>query len=184
MCPIPLLSVPWGAAATDPATPAGDVSIGIKCAPGVVGPLEADIDFDIIKNDNDTFTVKYTAPGPGLYTIMVLFANQVRVLGLPHIPEGPSPTLWGAPSPQGPDGAGTSTPRCPHVTVPLVLVPRRSPPAPSASRWTHPTTPPRSKPRDQGSAGRVRGRWGGRGGHGVGVMGAVGQILWVLWVLQ
>ncbi|KAM4901727.1 filamin-C [Sylvia borin] len=54
----------------------GDVSIGIKCAPGVVGPLEADIDFDIIKNDNDTFTVKYTAPGPGLYTIMVLFANQ------------------------------------------------------------------------------------------------------------
>ncbi|XP_071409029.1 filamin-C [Pithys albifrons albifrons] len=54
----------------------GDVSIGIKCAPGVVGPLEADIDFDIIKNDNDTFTVKYTAPGAGLYTIMVLFANQ------------------------------------------------------------------------------------------------------------
>ncbi|XP_054034987.1 filamin-C [Dryobates pubescens] len=54
----------------------GDVSIGIKCAPGVVGPLEADIDFDIIKNDNDTFTVKYTPPGAGLYTIMVLFANQ------------------------------------------------------------------------------------------------------------
>lgn len=55
----------------------GDVSIGIKCAPGVVGPVEADIDFDIIKNDNDTFTVKYTPPGPGHYTIMVLFANQV-----------------------------------------------------------------------------------------------------------
>ncbi|XP_059581616.1 filamin-C isoform X2 [Alligator mississippiensis] len=54
----------------------GDVSIGIKCAPGVVGPAEADIDFDIIKNDNDTFTVKYTPPGAGLYTIMVLFANQ------------------------------------------------------------------------------------------------------------
>uniref|UniRef100_A0A8C8AM42 Filamin C n=1 Tax=Otus sunia TaxID=257818 RepID=A0A8C8AM42_9STRI len=54
----------------------GDVSIGIKCAPGVVGPVEADIDFDIIKNDNDTFTVKYTPPGAGLYTIMVLFANQ------------------------------------------------------------------------------------------------------------
>lgn len=53
------------------------MSIGIKCAPGVVGPLEADIDFDIIKNDNDTFTVKYTPPGAGLYTIMVLFANQV-----------------------------------------------------------------------------------------------------------
>lgn len=55
----------------------GDVSIGIKCAPGVVGPAEADIDFDIIKNDNDTFTVKYTPPGPGRYTIMVLFADQV-----------------------------------------------------------------------------------------------------------
>lgn len=58
--------------------PAGDVSIGIKCAPGVVGPAEADIDFDIIKNDNDTFTVKYTPPGAGQYTIMVLFADQVR----------------------------------------------------------------------------------------------------------
>lgn len=58
--------------------PPGDVSIGIKCAPGVVGPAEADIDFDIIKNDNDTFTVKYTPPGAGRYTIMVLFANQVH----------------------------------------------------------------------------------------------------------
>uniref|UniRef100_A0A669EXC8 Filamin C n=1 Tax=Oreochromis niloticus TaxID=8128 RepID=A0A669EXC8_ORENI len=56
----------------------GDVSIGIKCAPGVVGPAEADIDFDIIKNDNDTFTVKYMPPGPGQYTIMVLFADQVN----------------------------------------------------------------------------------------------------------
>ncbi|XP_028307385.1 filamin-C [Gouania willdenowi] len=54
----------------------GDVSIGIKCAPGVVAPDEADIDFDIIKNDNDTFTVKYTPQGPGQYTIMVLFADQ------------------------------------------------------------------------------------------------------------
>uniref|UniRef100_H3BWV1 Filamin C n=1 Tax=Tetraodon nigroviridis TaxID=99883 RepID=H3BWV1_TETNG len=54
----------------------GDISIGIKCAPGVVGPGEADIDFDIIKNDNDTFTVKYTPPAPGRYTIMVLFAEQ------------------------------------------------------------------------------------------------------------
>jgi len=43
----------------------------------VVGPAEADIDFDIIKNDNDTFTVKYTPPGAGRYTIMVLFADQV-----------------------------------------------------------------------------------------------------------
>lgn len=62
---------------------AGDVSIGIKCAPGVVGPAEADIDFDIIKNDNDTFTVKYTPPGAGRYTIMVLFANQVPKLLVP-----------------------------------------------------------------------------------------------------
>lgn len=59
--------------------PLGDISIGIKCAPGVVGPAEADIDFDIIKNDNDTFTVKYTPPGPGRYTIMVLFADQVKI---------------------------------------------------------------------------------------------------------
>lgn len=56
----------------------GDISIGIKCAPGVVGPAEADIDFDIIRNDNDTFTVKYTPPGAGSYTLMVLFAEQVR----------------------------------------------------------------------------------------------------------
>ena len=57
---------------------AGDISIGIKCAPGVLGPAEADIDFDIIRNDNDTFTVKYTPPGAGSYTIMVLFGDQVR----------------------------------------------------------------------------------------------------------
>lgn len=44
----------------------------------MVGPAEADIDFDIIRNDNDTFTVKYTPPGAGSYTIMVLFADQVR----------------------------------------------------------------------------------------------------------
>lgn len=60
-------------------SPLGDISIGIKCAPGVVGPAEADIDFDIIKNDNDTFTVKYTPPGAGRYTIMVLFADQVII---------------------------------------------------------------------------------------------------------
>lgn len=66
--------------------PLGDISIGIKCAPGVVGPAEADIEFDIIKNDNDTFTVKYTPPGPGRYTIMVLFADQVTVQF--HVQEG------------------------------------------------------------------------------------------------
>lgn len=67
-------------------SPLGDISIGIKCAPGVVGPAEADIEFDIIKNDNDTFTVKYTPPGPGRYTIMVLFADQVTVQF--HVQEG------------------------------------------------------------------------------------------------
>lgn len=71
--------------------PSGDVSIGIKCAPGVVGPAEADIDFDIIKNDNDTFTVKYTPPGAGRYTIMVLFANQVLYPWLLAVPGGPHP---------------------------------------------------------------------------------------------
>ncbi|XP_053551937.1 filamin-A isoform X2 [Bombina bombina] len=68
----------------------GDVSIGIKCAPGVVGPAEADIDFDIIRNDNDTFTVKYTPPGAGSYTIMVLFANQATPMSPIHIKVDPS----------------------------------------------------------------------------------------------
>ncbi|KAJ8396992.1 hypothetical protein AAFF_G00010460 [Aldrovandia affinis] len=54
----------------------GDISIGIKCASDVVGPAEADIDFDIVRNDDDTFTVRYTPPGAGSYTIMVLFGEQ------------------------------------------------------------------------------------------------------------
>lgn len=45
-----------------------------------MGPAESDIDFDIIRNDNDTFTVKYTPPGAGSYTIMVLFADQVTLV--------------------------------------------------------------------------------------------------------
>lgn len=57
--------------------PPGDVSIGIKCAPGVLGPAEADVDFDIVRNPDDTFTVRYTPGGAGTYTIMVLFADQV-----------------------------------------------------------------------------------------------------------
>ncbi|XP_030049986.1 filamin-A isoform X2 [Microcaecilia unicolor] len=68
----------------------GDVSIGIKCAPGVVGPAEADIEFDIIRNDNDTFTVKYTPPGPGSYTIMVLFADQATPMSPIRIKVDPS----------------------------------------------------------------------------------------------
>lgn len=75
-------------------SPSGDISIGIKCAPGVVGPAEADIDFDIIRNDNDTFTVKYTPPGAGSYTIMVLFADQVSP-GRPGVLLPPGPvTMW------------------------------------------------------------------------------------------
>lgn len=73
----------------------GDVSIGIKCAPGVVGPAEADIDFDIIKNDNDTFTVKYTPPGSGRYTIMVLFADQVSTVSTtPLMPSSHQVEEW------------------------------------------------------------------------------------------
>ncbi|XP_074538390.1 filamin-A isoform X4 [Halichoeres trimaculatus] len=68
----------------------GDISIGIKCAPGVVGPAEADIDFDIIRNDNDTFTVKYTPPGAGSYTIMVLFADQAIPMSPIRIKVDPS----------------------------------------------------------------------------------------------
>ena len=60
----------------------GDVSIGIKCAPGVISQNDEDIDFDIIKNDNDTFTVKYLPPEPGLYTIQVLFDDQQ----IPNVP--------------------------------------------------------------------------------------------------
>ncbi|XP_061423004.1 filamin-A-like [Lethenteron reissneri] len=54
----------------------GDISIGIKCAAGLLGPTEQDLDFDIIKNDDDTFTVRYMPPAAGRYTIMVLFADQ------------------------------------------------------------------------------------------------------------
>lgn len=53
----------------------GDVSIGIKCVFGVVGFIEVDIDFDIIRNDNDIFIVKYIFLGVGRYIIMVLFVN-------------------------------------------------------------------------------------------------------------
>nr|XP_039265539.1 filamin-C-like isoform X3 [Styela clava] len=54
----------------------GDISIGLKCTPGLTpSQPESDIAFDIIKNDNDTFTVKYTPPVAGKYTIMVLFAD-------------------------------------------------------------------------------------------------------------
>ena len=68
----------------------GDVSIGIKCAPGVTGPNDEDIDFDIIKNDNDTFTVKYLPPEPGMYTIQVLFDEQEIPSAPIHIQVSPN----------------------------------------------------------------------------------------------
>ncbi|KAM4721013.1 filamin-B isoform 2-T2 [Rhinophrynus dorsalis] len=54
----------------------GDVSVGIKCDARVISDEEEDIDFDIIPNANDTFTVKYMPPGAGRYTIKVLFAGE------------------------------------------------------------------------------------------------------------
>ena len=40
----------------------GDVSVGIKCDARVLSDEEEDVDFDIIHNANDTFTVKYVWP--------------------------------------------------------------------------------------------------------------------------
>ncbi|KAM7336246.1 filamin-B isoform X1 [Alexandromys fortis] len=54
----------------------GDVSVGIKCDARVLSEDEEDVDFDIIHNVNDTFTVKYVPPAAGRYTIKVLFASQ------------------------------------------------------------------------------------------------------------
>uniref|UniRef100_A0A4W2BKM4 Filamin B n=2 Tax=Bos TaxID=9903 RepID=A0A4W2BKM4_BOBOX len=54
----------------------GDVSVGIKCDARVLSDEEEDVDFDIIHNANDTFTVKYVPPAAGRYTIKVLFASQ------------------------------------------------------------------------------------------------------------
>lgn len=56
----------------------GDVSVGIKCDAHVLNEEEQDIDFDIIHNANDTFTVKYMPPAAGRYTVKVLFAGEVR----------------------------------------------------------------------------------------------------------
>jgi len=55
----------------------GDVSIGIKCAAGVLSESESDVKFEIEKDEaTDTFTVQYTPPTAGEYTIMALFADQ------------------------------------------------------------------------------------------------------------
>ncbi|XP_030274937.1 filamin-B-like isoform X1 [Sparus aurata] len=54
----------------------GDVSVGIKCEANMVGDKEADVDFDIIPNANDTFTVKYVPPAAGRLTVKVLFTDK------------------------------------------------------------------------------------------------------------
>ncbi|KAM9365728.1 LOW QUALITY PROTEIN: filamin-B-like [Pholidichthys leucotaenia] len=54
----------------------GDVSVGIKCDANMISDREADVDFDIIPNANDTFTVKYVPPAAGRLTIKVLFTDQ------------------------------------------------------------------------------------------------------------
>ncbi|KAH0630144.1 hypothetical protein JD844_012814, partial [Phrynosoma platyrhinos] len=54
----------------------GDVSVGIKCDANVISEEEQDIEFGIIHNVNDTFTVKYTPPAAGRYTVKVLFAGE------------------------------------------------------------------------------------------------------------
>ncbi|XP_076600524.1 filamin B a isoform X2 [Chaetodon auriga] len=54
----------------------GDVSVGIKCDANMVSDKEADVDFDIISNANDTFTVKYIPPAAGKLTVKVLFTDK------------------------------------------------------------------------------------------------------------
>lgn len=56
----------------------GDVSVGIKWDSSTDGDQEADVDFDIIPNANDTFTVKYVPPAAGRLTVKVMFTDQVR----------------------------------------------------------------------------------------------------------
>ncbi|KAL4677698.1 hypothetical protein H8959_020372, partial [Pygathrix nigripes] len=57
----------------------GDVSVGIKCDARVLSEDEEDVDFDIIHNANDTFTVKYVPPAAGRYTIKEIPASPFRV---------------------------------------------------------------------------------------------------------
>lgn len=54
--------------------------MGIKCDANVISEEEQDIDFAIIPNANDTFTVKYMPPAAGRYTVKVLFAGEVCIL--------------------------------------------------------------------------------------------------------
>lgn len=57
--------------------PLGDISVGIKWDSTTVSDQEADVDFDIIPNANDTFTVKYVPPAAGKLTVKVLFTDKV-----------------------------------------------------------------------------------------------------------
>ncbi|XP_038628402.1 filamin-B isoform X2 [Tachyglossus aculeatus] len=68
----------------------GDVSVGIKCDARVLSEDEEDVDFDIIHNANDTFTVKYMPPASGRYTIKVLFASQEIPASPFHVKVDPS----------------------------------------------------------------------------------------------
>ncbi|XP_043979419.1 filamin-B [Gambusia affinis] len=60
----------------------GDVSVGIKWDSSTDSEQEADVDFDIIPNANDTFTVKYVPPAAGRLTVKVMFTDQE----VPHSP--------------------------------------------------------------------------------------------------
>ena len=71
----------------------GDVSVGIKCDANMVGDQEADVDFDIIPNANDTFTVKYSPPAAGKMTIKVLFTDKVRARTHTHGEGGTDPLV-------------------------------------------------------------------------------------------
>ncbi|XP_028303701.1 filamin B a isoform X2 [Gouania willdenowi] len=54
----------------------GDVSVGIKCDANSGDEREFDVNFDIIPNANDTFTVKYIPPAAGKLTVKVLFTDK------------------------------------------------------------------------------------------------------------
>uniref|UniRef100_UPI00358FEB07 filamin-C-like isoform X2 n=1 Tax=Myxine glutinosa TaxID=7769 RepID=UPI00358FEB07 len=60
----------------------GDVEVTIYCTEVVWPFSQKSVDLDIIKNENGTFTVKYTPSSSGNYTITVLFAEQE----IPHSP--------------------------------------------------------------------------------------------------
>lgn len=59
--------------------------MGIKCDANMVSDQEADVDFDIISNANDTFTVKYIPPAAGRLTVKVLFTDKVRAHTHTHL---------------------------------------------------------------------------------------------------